>query len=103
MASRSLGSTAGANRIGSLGCGPRCVRVSGMGAGLEHLGLERRKNLDRLEQACRSLPAADAHRDDRAFCTAALQLVERSGRKLGSGTAERVPERDGTAVDVQLG
>jgi hypothetical protein len=46
--------------------------------------------------------AADAHGDDGVAAAAAAQLVEQRRGELRAGAPERVAERDGAAVDVEL-
>jgi len=55
-----------------------------------------------FEQAGGTLAAADAHGDDGVAALAAFELVQRRGGELGAGAAERVAQRDGAAVDVEL-
>src|SRR5690606_10656381 len=55
-----------------------------------------------LEQARCAHPAADAHRDDPQAAPAPPQLVEQRGGQLRAGAAERVAERDGATVHVEL-
>ena len=50
--------------------------------------------------ACRSQPAAAAHRHDRLLAVGALELVHRLGDQHRAGAAERVAERDRAAVGV---
>ena len=65
------------------------------------LEVARWPELGHFEQAGCAHAAADAHRDDAKATPTPTKLVKQAGRELGSGTAEWVPERDGTAIHVQ--
>ena len=47
-------------------------------------------------------PATFAHRLEAVSTAGALELVEQRDHEAGAGRAERVPERDRAAVDVDL-
>ena len=55
-----------------------------------------------FENAGRAHAAADAHRDHAVARVAALQFAQQGGRELGAGAAQRMPQRDRAAVDVDL-
>src|SRR6202022_1812046 len=57
--------------------------------------------LDPLEDRGNALAAADTLGGERVATTDALQKTRRFARDTRSGGAQRVPEGDGTAVDVQ--
>src|SRR5665647_2832771 len=56
-----------------------------------------------LEDPGRPHAAADAHRDHAVATVAAPHLVQQGGGELGAGTAERMAESDGAAIDIDPG
>ncbi len=65
--------------------------------------LLRRGALDPLDDGRDALPPADAQGDERPLLIAPLELVQRGAEQHGAGCAERVPEGDRAAVDVDPG
>ncbi len=57
--------------------------------------------LDPLYDAGRAHSPSDTHRHQAVLLLAASQLVENRGGQLGARTPQRMPQRDGAAVDVQ--
>src|SRR5690606_10195084 len=55
-----------------------------------------------LEHDREALPDADADRGDRDSPSAPPQLVRGVSQDAAAGGAERMPDREGTAVDVEL-
>src|ERR1035437_5635531 len=53
------------------------------------------------DRACREGTTA-AHRDEGGRAVAPLQFVQCRGNQASTGAADRMPDRDGTAVDVHL-
>src|SRR5215208_92783 len=56
--------------------------------------------LDPLNQRSGAQPAPAAHRHEAGLLVGALELVQQRGHQAGAGGAQRMPEGDGTAVDV---
>ncbi len=54
-----------------------------------------------LEHRCQPLPAADAHRLEAVADVAAVHLARQRRQDATAGGADRVPERDARAVDVE--
>src|SRR4051794_30216828 len=53
-----------------------------------------------LDDRRRTHAAASAHRDEAGTEIAPLQFVEHGADEHGAGGADRMPERDGSSVDV---
>src|SRR5438874_1916137 len=58
--------------------------------------------LDALDHSGDALPAADAHGDERVASADALQLVHRLHREDATGGTDRMTERHGATVGVDL-
>src|ERR1039458_4452926 len=53
-----------------------------------------------LKDARRAHATADAHRHHAVASVAALEFAEDACGQLGAGASQRMPQRDGSAVDV---
>src|ERR1035437_1652187 len=58
---------------------------------------------DRLEDAGGAHASADTHGDHAVFDVPSRHLAQQGSGELRAGAAERMAERDGAAVDVDLG
>src|ERR1700732_3808127 len=93
---------------------PVWLRVSSLerspGSGFHSLGraeaesspLSHQLSLQALHDHGHALAAADAHRLEAERFARVLERVEEGRHDAGAGLAERVAERDGAALDVEL-
>src|SRR5690606_23737605 len=80
-------------------CGPTAVVGPDLRSGDQ---ARPKRELEPLDDGDVGLAAALAHGLQAVAAAGAFELVEQRGHEAGTGGAERVAERDGPAVDVDL-